>query len=231
MRCTRLHAACVLLGVVRFASVSEGLVVTGTCSRLTRHRRDANSAASASASQQRGGIVSITMGAAGKKRKKLEKDALKYADGINKNVAREAQKEADITAQRLLQACAQPKRDLDKIAADIADLRSRTSALKPAQSYDLSKDWRLVFASDDDVISVVGTGLHKLPLTRMQDFFLTLSGGSTTVRQIVAIEVLRVIGPFPNLRNTLSGDCKSTGTDSLNIRYTSMIDGTGKETG
>ncbi|CAM9411444.1 unnamed protein product [Scytosiphon promiscuus] len=232
MRYTRLHAGFVILGVLRLASVSEGLVVTGAHSRLMRHRRAANAATSASCSQQhRGSRAPITMGAAGKKRKKLEKDALKYADGINKNVAREAQKEADIIAQRLLKACAEPKRDLDKITADIVDLRSRTSALKPAQSYDLSRDWRLVFASDDDAISVVGTGLHKLPLTRMQDFFMTLSGSSTTVRQIVAIEVLRVIGPFPNLRNTLSGDCKSTGTDSLNIRYSSMIDGTGKETG
>lgn len=98
----------------------------------------------------------------------LEKEALKYADGINKNAAREAQREADVVAERLLQACSEPKRDLGKIAADIADLRSRTSMLKPAQSYDLSKDWRLVFASDDDAISVVGTGLHKLPLTRIQ---------------------------------------------------------------
>lgn len=98
----------------------------------------------------------------------MEKDALKYADGINKNVARETQKEADVIAERLLKTCAEPKRDLTKIAAEIADLRSRTSALKPAQSYELGKDWRLVFASDDDAISVVGTGLHKLPLTRMQ---------------------------------------------------------------
>lgn len=98
----------------------------------------------------------------------LEKEALKYADGINKNAAREVQRDADIVAERLLQTCAEPKRDLAKIAADIADLRSKTSSLKPAQSYDLSKDWRLVFASDDDAISTVGTGLHKLPLTRIQ---------------------------------------------------------------
>ena len=98
----------------------------------------------------------------------LEKEALKYADGINKNAAREVQKEADILAERLLKTCTEPKRDLGKIAAEIAGLRSRTSPLKPAQSYELSKDWRLVFASDDDAISVVGTGLHKLPLTRMQ---------------------------------------------------------------
>lgn len=93
---------------------------------------------------------------------------MKYAGGINKNAAREAQREADVVAERLLKTCSEPKRDLGKISADIADLRSRTSMLKPAQSYDLSKDWRLVFASDDDAISVVGTGLHKLPLTRIQ---------------------------------------------------------------
>lgn len=71
MRRTRLHAACVILGVLRLASVSEGLVVTGTRSRLMRHRRAANSATLALTSQQRGGTSSLTMGAAGKKRKKV----------------------------------------------------------------------------------------------------------------------------------------------------------------
>ncbi|CAN0507999.1 unnamed protein product [Ectocarpus sp. 12 AP-2014] len=223
MRCTWVQASCISLGVLRLSLVSKGFIVTGT-SRLMRHRASA-------ISEQRDRCATLTMGTAGKKRKKMEKDALKYADGINKNVARETQKEADVIAERLLKTCAEPKRDLTKIAAEIADLRSRTSALKPAQSYELGKNWRLVFASDDDAISVVGTGLHKLPLTRMQDFFMTLEGGSNTARNIVTIEVLRVIGPFPNLRNTLSGDCESTGAGSLNIRYTSMIDGTGKETG
>ena len=98
----------------------------------------------------------------------LEKEALKSAGGASKAVAREARREAEVLAGRLLAKCAESKRDLAAISADVALLRSRTGALKPSLSSDLGKDWRLVFASDDDAISVVGTGLHKLPLTRMQ---------------------------------------------------------------
>lgn len=97
-----------------------------------------------------------------------EKDALKDEGGPTKAVAREAQREADSLAQDLLEKCGGAKRDLGAIATDIENLRSRASALKPAQSFDLSQDWRLVFASDDDAICTVGTGLHKLPLTKMQ---------------------------------------------------------------
>lgn len=93
---------------------------------------------------------------------------MKASGGLTKAAAREAHREADILAEALLKQCVEPKRDVKAIAAGVADLRSRTAALKPAQSADLSKDWRLVFASDDDAICVVGTGLHKLPLTRMQ---------------------------------------------------------------
>lgn len=98
----------------------------------------------------------------------LEKEALKSAGGASKAVAREAQREAEVLADGLLEKCAESKRDLAAISADVALLRSQTGALKPSLSSDLGKDWRLVFASDDDAISVVGTGLHKLPLTRMQ---------------------------------------------------------------
>lgn len=93
---------------------------------------------------------------------------MKSAGGASKAVAREAQREAQVLADGLLEKCAESKRDLAAISADVALLRSRTGALKPSLSGDLGKDWRLVFASDDDAISVVGTGLHKLPLTRMQ---------------------------------------------------------------
>lgn len=93
---------------------------------------------------------------------------MKSAGGASKALAREAQKEAEVLSDGLLAKCAESKRDLAAISASIAQLRSRMGALKPALSADLGKDWRLVFASDDDAISVVGTGLHKLPLTRMQ---------------------------------------------------------------
>jgi len=48
-------------------------------------------------------------------------------------------------------------------------------------------DWRLVWASSDDALSVVGSGLHKVPLTLMEDLFLsfrasTSKGGRPKVR-------------------------------------------------
>ena len=39
-------------------------------------------------------------------------------------------------------------------------------------------DWRLVWASSDDALSVVGSGLHKVPLTLMEDLFLSFKPGS-----------------------------------------------------
>lgn len=98
----------------------------------------------------------------------LEKEALKSVGAFSKTVSRELKKEADILANGLLKKCGEAKRDISGITTVISDLRSKTAALKPAQSVDLMKDWRLVFVTDDDTLSTVGTGLHKLPLTRMQ---------------------------------------------------------------
>merc|ERR1712157_401428 len=42
-------------------------------------------------------------------------------------------------------------------------------------------------------------------------------------------EVIRVIGPFPNVKNTLKGNIVNINNNIANILYTSMIDGTGKE--
>lgn len=169
------------------------------------------------------------MGSARKKKRKLENEGSKVAGGGSAQSSG-VQVEAERIAEGLLEKCGESKRDMGEISAAIENLRSLSTTLRPAQSLDLNDDWRLVFANDDDAMCAVGTGLHKLPLTRMQDFFLTLSG-SSSLRRIQAIEVLRVLGPFPNLRNTLTGQCKSTSPKSLNIRYTSMVDGTGKKTG
>lgn len=65
---------------------------------------------------------------------------------------------------------------------------------------------------------------------------LALSGVATSqARARTAVNDLRenarLSFPLLNVRCCYSRLCRSTGTDSLNIRYTSMIDGTGKETG
>lgn len=99
----------------------------------------------------------------------LEKEASKAQGSVaTKTVARGVQAESDGIADGLLTKCAESKRDVGQIAAVVENLRSLSATLRPAHSPDLNDDWRLVFASDDDAISAVGTGLHKLPLTRMQ---------------------------------------------------------------
>jgi hypothetical protein len=108
-------------------------------------------------------------------------------------------------------------------------------------------DYRLAWAGSDDAICHVGTGLHKVPLARLQEiFFSCLGGGSgNSGRRIEVLEVIRILGPFPNVRNTLQGTTKlekvlvsnadsPTATTNgpvhnLQITMDSMIDGTGKE--
>ncbi|CAM9891006.1 unnamed protein product, partial [Phaeothamnion confervicola] len=137
--------------------------------------------------------------------------------------AQEAEAAAGIAA--VLEMVTKPKRDLSGIAASIKRLSER-SGLKPAQSPKLLKDWRLVFASSDDGITALGTGLHKLPLTRMEDMFLTFGGGqplsgkaAIASRAVELVEVLRVLGPFPNVRNTLTGTFVGSGVDRLTLSW------------
>merc|ERR1712157_511157 len=77
----------------------------------------------------------------------------------------------------------------------------------------------LLWVGSDDSICHVGTSLHNVPLARLQEIFLTL-----TNRNVELYEVIRILGPFPNVKNTLRGTVSKS-----KITYTSMIDGTGKE--
>ena len=108
------------------------------------------------------------------------------------------------------------------------------------------KDYNLAWVGSDDAICHIGTGLHKVPLARLQDVFLTIgrdgSGESKTAR---LMEVISILGPFPNVRNTLQGKITDiTSTEAVNadtnvnvpvkkdyikICYDSMFDGLGKE--
>ena len=96
-----------------------------------------------------------------------------------------------------------------------------------------SPSYRLAWVGSDNAICHIGTSLHKVPLARLQEVFLTLGYNRWEL-----YEVIRIIGPFPNVRNTLKGDVKLNKLSSssyeregvrMEISYTSMIDGTGKE--
>lgn len=96
--------------------------------------------------------------------------------------------------------------------------------------------YRLAWVGSDSAICHVGTSLHKVPLARLQEVFLSLGYNRWEL-----FEVIRILGPFPTVRNTLRGDVKLTKLPSLvtqqlnregvrmQISYNSMVDGTGKE--
>jgi hypothetical protein len=129
----------------------------------------------------------------------------------------------------------------------------------PQASQQRLASYRLAWAGSDDAICHIGTSLHKVPLARLQEIYLTLGGGgggSTSGKsKWELLEVIRILGPFPNVRNTLRGDVtkltkmgdvtgmkrndKSNSSSGgggggregvrMEIAYNSMIDGTGKE--
>jgi len=160
------------------------------------------------------------------KKKSAAKDGNSMENESTKAVA---QKEADLAAAKLLGLCSQSTRSLEEIAEVINELQELSATTKPAQSAKIYGDWRLAYVSAAAGLDEIGTGLHKLPLTRMEDLFLSFSGSKAAGRAAACTEVLRVLGPFPNLRNKLSGDfgISSSGT-GISLKYTQMIDGTGK---
>ena len=87
--------------------------------------------------------------------------------------------------------------------------------------------YRLAWVGSDDSICHIGTGLHKVPLARLQEIFLTCQGKN----RIEVFEVISILGPFPNVRNTLQGGSEVSSSDisTWTILMDSMIDGTGKE--
>lgn len=93
--------------------------------------------------------------------------------------------------------------------------------------------YRLAWVGSDDAICHIGTSLHKVPLARLQEIYLLLGYNRWEL-----LEVIRILGPFPNVRNTLQGDLKVKKLNDgkkkregvrMEIAYNSMTDGTGKE--
>lgn len=103
---------------------------------------------------------------------------------------------------------------------------------------DPQPSYRLAWVGSDDAICHIGTSLHKVPLARLQEMYVLFGYNKWEL-----LEVIRILGPFPNVRNTLKGGLKvkklagvggGGGIERregvrMEISYTSMIDGTGKE--
>lgn len=90
-------------------------------------------------------------------------------------------------------------------------------------------DYRLAWVGSDDALSHIGTGLHKVPLARMQEVFMNCLGRN----KIEVLEIISLIGPFPNVKNILQGTTTISSGNSngseLQIVMDKMVDGTGKE--
>lgn len=143
---------------------------------------------------------------------------------------------ADRLVDALVAECAKERdRDVGAIArlcSETADLvRETPGLLAPSQ---VEGDWRLIWVSNDDAFTTIGSGLHKLPLTLMEDIFVSFrsSGKSKApIRKVETAEILRVLGPFPNVRNTLSGSWSLSSAPrpagGLGLVYDTMTDGNG----
>uniref|UniRef100_A0A7S2I456 Uncharacterized protein n=1 Tax=Helicotheca tamesis TaxID=374047 RepID=A0A7S2I456_9STRA len=134
-----------------------------------------------------------------------------------------------------------PNTDLNELLSLIRTLTDKTAsqtgsiagALRNLSISPQSKNYRMVWVGSDEAVCHIGTGLHKVPLARLEEVFLCLEKKTVQV-----LEVIRILGPFPNVRNTLMGDSSvikppggtgEKGKTKFRIEYNSMIDGTGKE--
>jgi hypothetical protein len=87
--------------------------------------------------------------------------------------------------EKIMGLVGEKKRDLPSIQSAVDELRQLNSAqsLRTIVNGN-TKDYQLSFAWDDAAVSYVGTGLHKVPLARLDYFFLTLGKGSLLMREV-----------------------------------------------
>jgi len=130
-----------------------------------------------------------------------------------------------------LQGSLESKAPIDIILNTIREIIALPAAnFKQLSASAARQDFRLAWVGSDDAVCHVGTGLHKVPLARLQEVFLSFCGRN----RIEIQEVIRILGPFPNVKNTLQGQSSFTRdleSDIVQWRVTwdSMVDGTGKE--
>ena len=170
-------------------------------------------------------------GPVSRKAKNKQKKASKAQDSA---AQKEKRKQVDAILDELFDEIESKKRDLTKMNT----LLDKIGEFKPeAIAPTLKGDWKLVFVDSAEAIHQVGSGLGKLPGSSIEDLFATFDVKGTVKIQ----EVVRVVGPFPTVRNELSGTWeykdKSAGFtgDSitepvLECTYTEMVDGRNKKT-
>jgi hypothetical protein len=126
---------------------------------------------------------------------------------------------------KLLAAVGEQKRDLAAIGSLLEALSEREGGVKPEA---IVGGWQLRWVSSAEALEAVGTGLHKISGVSFEELFLSI--GTDKSKRCEANEVLRVFGPFPSVRNVLSGSYSfEPSKGKLRLVYTEMIDGLGKE--
>lgn len=136
------------------------------------------------------------------------------------------------TATSLLAECRREERSLPAIESAISTLAALPPPPKPKRA--LGGDWNLEFASDESALRYVSECAGQGPFSVTEAVILRVVGD-----QMRAIEIVRRLGPFGNVKNTLGGGWsvpKSSGKAAaseealrLRWRYAYCIDGNGRE--
>jgi hypothetical protein len=160
--------------------------------------------------------------------KMKEKSSRRVKQSVRKEQEESRKAKIDLTVDALENAL-EENRNLDDILTAVRQLMKLESGNpRTLLSSKQRVDYRLAWVGSDDAICHIGTGLHNVPLARLQEVFMSCLGRN----RIEVSEVIRILGPFPNVRNILQGSTKigkGDQIDSLKIVMDSMVDGTGKE--
>jgi hypothetical protein len=170
-----------------------------------------------------------------------KKKSRKNLSVAEKQIDVERRKQIDSTLDRLQEVLEEKTGNVRDILNVVEELLSiqESSSNNSNNNNDLRRillnkersNYRLAWVGSDDAICHIGTGLHKVPLARMQEVFLNCIGKN----RLEILEVISLFGPFPNIKNTLLGTTKMINTSNndnscmMQIVMDSMIDGTGKE--
>jgi len=159
----------------------------------------------------------------------------KSARRVKQSARKEEEEKRDATVARIIdnlnEVLEKTKNSLDEILNAIRPLLNCESGNLRLLTAGGNKQYnfRLAWVGSDEALCHLGTGLHKVPLARMQEVFLTCQGKG----RIELFEIISILGPFPNVRNTLSAESKvgrvADDVTEWELVMDSMIDGTGKE--
>lgn len=165
----------------------------------------------------------------GKTTNKRNKKQPRVKQSARKEMEDFRDKRVDALVKQLEEALESGKPSIDDILGLVRQLLDLpTGNFKQLMASAQRQDFRLAWVGSDDAVSHVGTGLHKVPLARLQEVFLSFCGRN----QVEIQEVIRVLGPFPNVKNTLSGQGQFDRQDDAvewRLTWDSLVDGTGNE--